>query len=170
VGENNGNISSLENIFKAFMQTQTEQNNILIKIMENCDNINNKWCNQSINIEQDVHALQERTKAVETQLGKIVESQTLIVARFTGKPELDPVEELKMMRIAENKELEELDYSNASSLKYTTDDVVKMITLKNPGIEGGNESMYRKITNQVAMKVHELEISIKSYLRNYLLS
>jgi hypothetical protein len=75
-----------------------------------------------------------------------------------------------MMRIAENKELEELDYSNASSLKYTTDDVVKMITLKNPGIEGGNESMYRKITNQVAMKVHELEISIKSYLRNYLLS
>jgi hypothetical protein len=47
---------------------------------------------------------------METQLGKIAESQTLILTRFAGKPEPNPVEELKMMHI-EKEELEELDYS-----------------------------------------------------------
>jgi hypothetical protein len=45
-----------------------------------------------------VHALHEITKTTEAQLGEIVESQTLILARFAGKPEPNPVENLKMTR------------------------------------------------------------------------
>jgi hypothetical protein len=58
-----------------------------MKITGNHDYIINKVSTQSISIKQDMRALQEITKAVGTQLGKIVESQTLILARFAGKPE-----------------------------------------------------------------------------------
>jgi hypothetical protein len=45
-----------------------------------------------------------------------------------------------------------------------------MITLKNPCNEGGNEIVFQQIINQVAMKVHELEIKYKKYLKIYLIS
>jgi hypothetical protein len=61
-----------------------------------------------------------------------------------------------MMRI-EKEEPKELDYSNAPTPEYTVEDLVKMITLKNLGIEGGNEAVFQEIINQVAMKVHEVE-------------
>ena len=124
-------------------QAQTEQNNVLLKITENHDTIIRKLSNQAVAIRNDVQALRERTKTVEAQLGKIVESQTLILARFAGKPKPNPVEDLKMMRV-ENKDEspEELDYSNAPSPDYTVEDLIKMITMKNPGIEGGNEAIY----------------------------
>ena len=70
-----------------------------------------------------MQALQERTRIVEAQLGKITESQTLILAKFAGKAEPNPVEELKMMRI-QREEPEKLDYSNAPSPSYTNDVVV----------------------------------------------
>jgi len=99
---------------------------------------------------------------VEAQLGKIAKSQTLILARFAGNPEPNPVEELKMMRVQKDEEPKELDYSNAPSPDYTVvEDLVKMITLKNLGIEGGNEAMYQQFINQVAMKVRELENDYK---------
>jgi hypothetical protein len=41
------------------------------------------------------------------------------------------------------------------------EDIIKMITLKNPCMEGGNEAVFQEITNQVAMKVHELENKYK---------
>ena len=94
---------------------------------------------------------------MEAQLGKIAESQTLILAIFVGKTKTNPVEDLKMMRVENDEELEELDYSNAPSPEYTVEDLVRMITLKNPYIEGGNEAMYQNFLNQVAMKVRELE-------------
>ena len=37
-------------------------------------------------------------KELEVQLGKIAESQTLILAKFVGKPEPNPAADLKMMR------------------------------------------------------------------------
>ena len=49
-----------------------------------------------------------------------------------------------MMRVEDDEELEELDYSNAPSPEYTIEDLVKIITLKNPGIEGGDEAIYQK--------------------------
>ena len=52
-----------------------------------------KLSNQSVSLRNDVHALQERTKIVEAQLGKITESQTLILAKFAGKAEPNPVED-----------------------------------------------------------------------------
>jgi hypothetical protein len=51
-----------------------------------------------------------------------------------------------MMRVEENEEPEELDYSNAPSLEYTVEDLVKMITLKKLGIEGGIESCTYKLS------------------------
>jgi hypothetical protein len=55
--------------------------------------------NQTVAIKNDVQALQERTKIVEAQLCKIAESQTIILARFAGKPEPNTVEDPKMMII-----------------------------------------------------------------------
>ena len=95
-------------------------------------------------------------------MGQIAESQTLILARFAGKPEPNPVEDLKMMRV-ENKDEspEELDYSNAPSPDYTMEDLIKMITVKNLGIEGGNEAIYQQFINEVAIKVRELEMDYR---------
>ena len=91
-------------------------------------------------------------------MGKIAESQTMILARFAGKPEPYPVEDLKMMRVEEKDEKpEELHYRNAPSPDYTGEDQVKMITVKNHGIEGGDDAMYQQFIHQVACKVHELE-------------
>jgi hypothetical protein len=100
--------------------------------------------NQTVALENDVQPLQERTKSVEVQLGKIAESQTVILARFAGKPEPNPVEDLKMMRVAQEYGVpEELDYNNALSPDYNMEYLVKMITVKNPGIERGNDTIYR---------------------------
>ena len=63
------------------------------------------------------------------QLGKITESQTLILAKFAGKAEPNPVEDLKMIKV-QREEPEELDYSNAPSPTYTVEDMVKIIALK----------------------------------------
>ena len=94
------------------MQAQTEQNNALIKIYGNHDEIIGKLSNQAVSLRNDMQALQDRTKTVEAQLGKIAESQTLILAKFAGKPEPNPVADLKMMRV---EDVEELDYSNTPS-------------------------------------------------------
>ena len=98
---------------------------------------------------------------MEAQLGKIAESQTLILAKFAGQPEPNPVADLKMMRVEDDEDIEDLDYSNAPSPDYTVEDLVRMITLKNAGIERGNEAMYQNFINQVAMKVRELENNYK---------
>ena len=89
----------IETSFKSFMQAQTEQNNALIKICGNHDEIIGKLSNQAGSLGNDIQALQDRTKTVEAQLGKIVESQTLILAKFAGKTEPNPVADMKMMRI-----------------------------------------------------------------------
>ena len=92
-----------------------------------------------------MQALQDRTKTVEAQLGKIAESQTLILAKFAGKPEPNPVADLKMMRVEDDEDIEELDYSNAPSPEYIVEDLVKLVTLKNPGMEGGEEAIYKNL-------------------------
>jgi hypothetical protein len=91
---------------------------------------------------------------IKAQLGKIAESQTLILARFA--PEPNPVEELKMIRVEEDKDFAELDYSNALTPYYLVNDLVKIITIKNSTIEGGSEVVYQQFINQVAMKLREL--------------
>ena len=51
-------------------------------------------------------------------MAKIAESQTLILAKFAGKPEPNPVADMKMMRSTEDAP-EELDYSNAPTKLHT---------------------------------------------------
>jgi hypothetical protein len=95
--------------------------------------------NQTVSLKNHFQVLHERIKTVEAQLGKIVESQTIILAIFAGQPKPNHVEDLKMMRIKEeDREPEELDYSNAPSPDYSVEDLVKIITIKNPGIDQGN--------------------------------
>ena len=137
--------------------------------MENHDNMLGKLSNQSVSLRNDVQALQERTKTGEAQLGKITESQTLILAKFAGKAEPNRVEDLKMIKIKREKP-EELDYSNVPSPTYTFEDLVKRITLQIPVVEGGDEAMYQHFINQVVIKVRELENEYKKLLENYLLS
>jgi hypothetical protein len=57
----------------------------------------------------------------------------------------------------DDEDSEELDYSNAPTSDYTMEDLVKIITLKNPTIEGGSEAVYQQFINQDAIKVCELE-------------
>jgi hypothetical protein len=83
------------------MNSQNEQNKVLMKITENHDTLIAKLSKQVVSMKSDMQDLQERTKTVEAQLVKIAESQTLILARFVGKPEPNPVEELKMMRVGD---------------------------------------------------------------------
>ena len=80
------------------MNAQTEQNNTLLKMVENHDATISQLTSRVAVIKNDVQVLQERTRTVEAQMAKIVESQTLILAQFTGKPEPNPVEDLKMIR------------------------------------------------------------------------
>ena len=125
------------------MQAQTEQNNLVIKMTENHETSIGKLSKQVVVMKTDIHELQDRTKTVEAQLGKIAESQTLILAKFAGKPEPNPVADLKMVRSStDGDDTEELEYSNAPSPDYTVEDLVKMISVKNLGVEGGNEAAY----------------------------
>src|SRR4051794_15680300 len=114
-------------------------------------------------MKSDIHNLQESTKTVEVQLGKIAESQSLILAKFAAKPEPNPIADLKMMRIStgDDKPIE-LDYGNAPSPESSVEDYVKMITLRNPGMEeGSNAATYQMFINQVATKVREIEMEYK---------
>ena len=87
-------------------------------------------------------------------MAKIAESQTLILAKFVGKPEPNPVVDLKMIRSTKEDDMtEELDYSNAPTPDYNVEDLVKT-----PSIEGGNKAAYKEFINQVAYNVQELEV------------
>jgi hypothetical protein len=97
--------------------------------------------------------LQEGTRTLEEQLGKIAESQTLLLSIFVEKPEPNPVEDLKMMRVEDNEDPEELDYINAHSSDYIVEDLMKRITLKNRTVERGSDALYQHFISQVAIKV-----------------
>jgi hypothetical protein len=56
------------------------------------------------------------------------------------------------------------------TLLHTLEDLVKMIMVKNPVIEGGNKAAYQIFINQVVEKVRELEMEYKKLSENYLLS
>jgi hypothetical protein len=68
-----------------------------------------------------------------------------------------PVKDLKMVRVEDNEDPEELDYSNAPSPEYIMEDLIKILTLKNPTFEGGSEDVYQEFINQVVIKVHDVE-------------
>ena len=62
MGSSNG---SVQETLKSFMDSQNEQNNILVKIMENHDAMLGKLSNQAVSLRNDLQALQERTRIVE---------------------------------------------------------------------------------------------------------
>jgi hypothetical protein len=80
-----------------------------------------------------VNVLKDRTRIVETQFGKIADSQGLIIGKFAGKPKPNLVPDLKMMRssVDDDDMPEELNNINAPTRDYTVEDLAKIFTLKN---------------------------------------
>jgi hypothetical protein len=68
---------------------------------------------------------------------------------------------------ADGDEIEELNYGNTPSPDYTVEDLVKMISVKNSDIKGGNKAAYQNFIDQVSEKVDE---HTQNFLKNYLLS
>ena len=63
---------------------------------ENHETILGQLSKQVVTMKTEVNDLQDRTRIVETKLGKIANSQGLILAKFAGKPEPNPVADLKI--------------------------------------------------------------------------
>jgi hypothetical protein len=59
------------------------------------------------------------------------------------------------MVTVDDEDSEELHYSNAPTPDYTVEDLIKIITLKNPTIEGGSEAVYQQFINQITIKVRD---------------
>ncbi|KAK1597257.1 hypothetical protein QYE76_000062 [Lolium multiflorum] len=90
-------------------------------------------------------------------------------SRTLGKPEPNPIEDLKMMRIERKGEaLEELDYSNAPTLEYSVEDLINMVTVRHPGVDEGlrNFSGHRYSQNRPyrirSLEKQKLEVSPKT--------
>ena len=69
--------------------------------MKNHDNLLGQLTGKIARLTNDVQALDGRTKSMEAQVAEIVESPTLILAKFVSKPEPNPIEYVKMMRSSE---------------------------------------------------------------------
>ena len=128
-GTSNCNRNTLEETLKKIIASQNEQNETFKNILKNHDNLLGQLTGKIAGLTNDVQALDGRTKSMEAQVAKIAESQTLILAKFAGKPEPNPVEDVKMMRSSEEN-AEELDKSHVPEYTYTVADFVKMIAMK----------------------------------------
>jgi uncharacterized protein (DUF305 family) len=81
-GNNNGNRQSLEDSLKSFLQAQTEQNSFITKMSKKHEAAIGQLSKYVAVMKTDINELQERIEIVEAQLGKIAESQTLILAQL----------------------------------------------------------------------------------------
>ena len=97
-GANGSNRNILEEILKSFIASQTEQNENFKNILKNHDNLLGQLTSKIVGLTNDVQILEGRSNNMEAQVAKIAESQTLILAKFAGKPEPNPVEDVKMVR------------------------------------------------------------------------
>uniref|UniRef100_A0A8R7VAG5 Aspartic peptidase DDI1-type domain-containing protein n=1 Tax=Triticum urartu TaxID=4572 RepID=A0A8R7VAG5_TRIUA len=113
-----------------------------------------------VGLTNDVQIFEARSKNMESQVAKIAESQTLILAKFAGKPRPNTVEDVKMVRSNDEK-TKELDTSHVPEYNYTVADFVKMISMKYPLLEVTNNEAYNVFFEQVAAKVRKLGDEIK---------
>ena len=67
-------------------------------MVENHDNILGQLTQKVSTMRTDMQGLQERTKTTDLEMAKTAESRNLILAKFAGKPERNPVADLKMVR------------------------------------------------------------------------
>src|SRR3990170_9082619 len=110
-GANGISRNTLGETLKSFIASQTEQNENFKNILKNHDNLLGQLTGKVVGLTNDVQILEARSKNMEAQVAKIAESQTLILAKLAGKPEPNPVEEVKMVRSNEAKD-EVLDTSH----------------------------------------------------------
>ena len=155
-GANGSNRNTLEETLKSFIASQTEQNENFKNILKNHDNLLGQLTSKVVGLTKDVQILEARSKNMEAQVAKIAESQTLILAKFVGKSEPNPIEEVKMVSNNEEK-AEVLDTSHVPEYNYTIADFVKMISMKYPLPEVTNDEAYNVFVEQVAAKVRELD-------------
>ena len=124
--------------------------------MKNHDNLLGQLTGKVVGLTNDVQILEAKSKNMEAQVAKKAESQTLIFAKFAGKLEPSPVEEVKMIR--SNKEKAEVpDTNHALEYNYIIVHFVKMISMKYPLPEVTNDEAYNVFVEHVATKVRELD-------------
>ena len=80
----------------------------------------------------------------------------MVLANFEGKPEPNPVQDVKMMRINEEN-AEEFDKSHVPEYTYMVADFMKMIAMKHSLPEVTNDEAYNVFVDHVAAKVRELD-------------
>ena len=80
----------------------------------------------------------------------------MILAKFAGKPEPNPVQDVKMMR-SSKENTEELDKRHVPEYTYTVADLVKMLTIKQSIAEVSNDEAYTRLVDHVAIKVCDLD-------------
>ena len=90
--------------------------------MKNHDNLLGQLTSMVVGLTNDVQIFEARSKNMEAQVAKIAESQTLILAKFAGKPEPNPVEEVKMVR-SDKEKAEVLDTSHVPKYNHTVADL-----------------------------------------------
>uniref|UniRef100_A0A8R7P0D4 Aspartic peptidase DDI1-type domain-containing protein n=1 Tax=Triticum urartu TaxID=4572 RepID=A0A8R7P0D4_TRIUA len=93
---------------------------------------------------------------MEAQVAKVAESRTLILSKFAGKSEPNPVEDVKMVRSNEET-TEELDTRHVPEYNYNITYFVKMISMKCPLPKVINNEAYNVFVEHVAAKVCELD-------------
>ena len=130
-GANGSNGNTLEETLKSFIACQPEQNENFKNILKNHDNLLGQLTSKVAGLTNDVEILEGRSKNMEAQVAKIAETQTLILAKFAGKLEPNPVEDVKMVRSNEEK-AEVLDTSHVPEYKLHHCRFVKMISMKYP--------------------------------------
>ncbi|KAK1668104.1 hypothetical protein QYE76_056263 [Lolium multiflorum] len=84
-----------------------------------------------------------------------------LIHMLKGKPEPNPVEDLKMMRIERNGEaLEELDYSNSPTPEYSVEDLIKMVTIIHPGVDEDEHEEPLAVAALAALPVEDTPASL----------
>ena len=92
---NASNRNTLEETLKSFIASQTKHNEYFKNILKNHDNLLGKLIGKVVGLTNDVQILEAKSKNMEAQVAKKAESQTLILAKFIGKPEPNLVQKVK---------------------------------------------------------------------------
>ena len=94
-GVNGSNRNTLEETLKSFIASQTKHNEYFKNILKNHDNLLGKLIGKVVGLTNDVQILEAISNNMEAQVAKRAESQTLILAKFAGKPNPTWLKKLK---------------------------------------------------------------------------
>lgn len=157
----NSDISYLENMLKQFVSSEIEQNIFLTEKLQEHDICSTTLSNKIGVLSSDVHTLEGRTKAIELQVAKIAEGWTRILSHSAGKPEPNPVENIRVIRTDEEDDLEyEEDDQNQHyqvPLNYLIDELIKILHTSHPLAPEIKNPTHEDFIHKVALEVRKIE-------------